>query len=75
MTTRMTTNSILKGVARSYIFEFSSKETDLHPRMQQGFENAYNAIKSLQRDEKNMKYLLSLTANTARCDNESSSSV
>ena len=66
------TKSILKGVARSYILEFSSKEIDLHPRMQQGFANAYNAIKSLQRDEKNMKYLLSLTANTTRCDNGSS---
>ena len=43
------TKSVLKGVARSYILDFSSKKTDLYPRIQQGFANAYTTIKSLQR--------------------------
>ena len=39
--------TILKGVAHSYILEFPSKETDLHPRIEKAFENAYTSIKSL----------------------------
>ena len=47
--------SALKGVARTYLLEFNEKnETNLYPRIQQGFANAHTAIKSLQQHDKNM---------------------
>ena len=55
--------SALKGVVRVYSLEFCKNSNNLYPRIKKAFENAYNSIKKLQRDEKNMKYILSLKCN------------
>ena len=52
--------SALRGVAEMYKLNFSEDETELFPRLQEGMRVAYRKLTTIQRDDKNIKYYISL---------------
>ena len=52
--------STLRGVAEMYKLQFSDDETDLLRRLQDAMRASYNKLNEIQRNDKNIKYYVSL---------------